>query len=256
MLPQEWLLVSLLMGSATALAPMPHHSMEESLRSALDAITRKQRSLDTNSQDYYNDLRSFKYHGGEGERKLDRERQGEREIEEEDEEIEFLPNGTLSYDGLARSCIRFMHNHHDDLAYFVIHFHTPPTFISAIPFYKERFNWSSPKKKIKLFLLKFRDRRFIVYVHVSDRIKMQMYSFYVLFICIHKPSTCYVLLFTLELAKCMYNIFRKDLKEKSFIMFVLLIFFFNLQFPVQTYSFWNTLYTVADKIYLEGSIKS
>nr|XP_033189571.1 stress response protein NST1 [Bombus vancouverensis nearcticus] len=94
MLPQEWLLVSLLMGSATALAPMPHHSMEESLRSALDAITRKQRSLDTNSQDYYNDLRSFKYHGGEGERKLDRERQGEREIEEEDEEIEFLPNET------------------------------------------------------------------------------------------------------------------------------------------------------------------
>lgn len=85
---------------------------------------------------------------------------------------------------------------------------------------------------------------------------MQMYSFYVLFICIHKPSTCYVLLFTLELAKCMYNIFTKDLKEKSFIMFVLLIFFFNLQFPVQTYSFWNTLYTVADKIYLEGSIKS
>lgn len=134
MLPQEWLLVSLLMGSATALAPMPHHSMEESLRSALDAITRKQRSLDTNSQDYYNDLRSFKYHGGEGERKLDRERQGEREIEEEDEEIEFLPNG---------------------LAYFIIHFHTTPIFISAIPFYKECFNWSSLKKKVKLFLLKF-----------------------------------------------------------------------------------------------------
>lgn len=155
MLPQEWLLVSLLMGSATALAPMPHHSMEESLRSALDAITRKQRSLDTNSQDYYNDLRSFKYHGGEGERKLDRERQGEREMEEEDEEIEFLPNGTLSYDVLARSCIRFMHNHHDGLAYFIIYFHTTPIFISAIPFYKECLNLFKSEEKIKLFLLKF-----------------------------------------------------------------------------------------------------
>ena len=103
MLPQEWLLAFLLVGLATALTPLPHHSTEESLKSALDAITRKQRSLDTNSQDYYNDLRSFKYHGGEGERKLDRERQGEREMEEEEEEIEFLPNGIVSCDGLSRS---------------------------------------------------------------------------------------------------------------------------------------------------------
>ncbi|XP_017760953.1 PREDICTED: uncharacterized protein LOC108551328 [Eufriesea mexicana] len=92
MLLQEWLLVVLITGSVTALNSVPQHATEESLRSALDAITRKQRSLDTNSQDYYNDLRSYKYHGGDGERKFDRERQNERELEEEDEEIEFLPN--------------------------------------------------------------------------------------------------------------------------------------------------------------------
>ncbi|XP_076757892.1 uncharacterized protein LOC143427546 [Xylocopa sonorina] len=90
MLTQEWLLVCLIMGSATALTPDSNPTMEESLRTALDAITRKQRSLDTNSQEYYNDLHSFKYHGGEG----DRERQGERDMEEDDEEIEFLPNET------------------------------------------------------------------------------------------------------------------------------------------------------------------
>ncbi|XP_076243192.1 uncharacterized protein LOC143184674 isoform X2 [Calliopsis andreniformis] len=88
---QEWFLIFLIAGTATALAPMPRQTMEESLKGALDTITRKQRSLDTNSQEYYNDLRSFKYHG-DPDRKFDRERQGDREIDEEDEEIEFLPN--------------------------------------------------------------------------------------------------------------------------------------------------------------------
>ncbi|KOC62281.1 hypothetical protein WH47_04039 [Habropoda laboriosa] len=62
------------MGSTVGLSAVPHQTMEESLKSA------------------YNDLRSFKYHGGEGEKKFDRDHQGDREIEEEDEEIEFLPN--------------------------------------------------------------------------------------------------------------------------------------------------------------------
>lgn len=95
MLSQEWILVIFLItGSVTAMVPVPvHHMADELLRNGPDTVIRKQRSLDTNPQ-YYNDLRSFKYHGGEGERKLDREYQGEREIGEEDEEIEFLPSGT------------------------------------------------------------------------------------------------------------------------------------------------------------------
>nr|XP_034193355.1 uncharacterized protein LOC117610271 [Osmia lignaria]XP_034193357.1 uncharacterized protein LOC117610271 [Osmia lignaria]XP_034193358.1 uncharacterized protein LOC117610271 [Osmia lignaria]XP_034193359.1 uncharacterized protein LOC117610271 [Osmia lignaria]XP_034193360.1 uncharacterized protein LOC117610271 [Osmia lignaria]XP_034193361.1 uncharacterized protein LOC117610271 [Osmia lignaria]XP_034193362.1 uncharacterized protein LOC117610271 [Osmia lignaria]XP_034193363.1 uncharacterized p len=92
MLPQEWLLAFLIAGTATALAPTSHQTMEESLKTALDAITRKQRSLD--SQEYYNDLRSFKYHDAEDERKFNRERpeDNNRVLEEEDEEIEFLPS--------------------------------------------------------------------------------------------------------------------------------------------------------------------
>ncbi|XP_076671181.1 uncharacterized protein LOC143370235 isoform X2 [Andrena cerasifolii] len=91
---KEWLLVFLMAGTATALAMVPHQTMEESLKGALNAITRKQRSLDTNSQDYYGDLLPFKYRGDEADRKFDRDRQGDREIDEEDEEIEFLPNET------------------------------------------------------------------------------------------------------------------------------------------------------------------
>ncbi|CAK9828597.1 hypothetical protein ANTRET_LOCUS6098 [Anthophora retusa] len=92
MIPQEWLPVLLLVGSTAVVAALPPQATDESLKSVLDAISRKQRSLDTNSQEYYNDLRSFKYHGGESERKFDRDRQGDREIDEGDEEIEFLPN--------------------------------------------------------------------------------------------------------------------------------------------------------------------
>lgn len=92
---REWLLVFSIIGSGTALSPAPRQAMEESLKSALDAISRKQRSLDTNSREYSNDLRAFKYHGGEDERKFDKGRQGEREMEEEDDEIEFLPNGKM-----------------------------------------------------------------------------------------------------------------------------------------------------------------
>lgn len=93
---QEWMLILFAVGAAIALGPVSHQTRGESLKGALDAITRKQRSLDTSSQDYYNDLQAFKYHGGEAERKFDRERQGDREIDEDEEEIEFLPNGKHS----------------------------------------------------------------------------------------------------------------------------------------------------------------
>ncbi|XP_072762966.1 uncharacterized protein [Anoplolepis gracilipes] len=67
----------------------------DSLRSALDAVARKQRSLDAaDLPEYYNDLHSFKYHGGGADRKFD------RDFDEEDEEIEFLPdNGQLETAG-------------------------------------------------------------------------------------------------------------------------------------------------------------
>lgn len=92
MLRQEWLLILLIIGAATAMVPVPRQTMEESLTGALDAITRKQRSLDAASQDYYNELRPYKYHEDDTDRKFDRE-QVKREIDPDDEQIEFLPNG-------------------------------------------------------------------------------------------------------------------------------------------------------------------
>lgn len=80
-----YILSLLVLGSgAIALVPAARQSSQESLRSALDAVTRKQRSLDPVD---YNDLHSFKYHGGNTDRKFD------RDFDEEDEEIEFLPGG-------------------------------------------------------------------------------------------------------------------------------------------------------------------
>nr|XP_031849266.1 uncharacterized protein LOC116434742 [Nomia melanderi] len=92
MLRQEWLLILLIAGAATAMILVSREKKEESLTGALDAITRKQRSLDAASQDYYNDLRPYKYHDGDTDRKFDREQHLEREIDPEDEQIEFLPN--------------------------------------------------------------------------------------------------------------------------------------------------------------------
>ncbi|XP_014471643.1 PREDICTED: uncharacterized protein LOC106742847 isoform X2 [Dinoponera quadriceps] len=89
MASQGWLLPLLVLGTgALALIPTARQSSQESLRSALDAVIRKQRSLDAVD---YNDLHSFKYHGGDADRKFD------RDLDEEDEEIEFLPgdNGQL-----------------------------------------------------------------------------------------------------------------------------------------------------------------
>ena len=89
MSPTGWILFVIL-GIVTALNPAPHRTSEESLRGALNAVTRKQRSLDLNSREYYNDLHSFKYRGAD--RKLDRQRE-ENDFDEDEEELEFLPLG-------------------------------------------------------------------------------------------------------------------------------------------------------------------
>ncbi|KAL2719284.1 stress response protein NST1 [Vespula squamosa] len=91
MLGQGWILTLVSVG-ITALAPAPYEMNEESLRSALNAVTRKQISLEPASQEYYNDFRSLKYHGGNVEKMFERERQADRVLPEEDEELEFLPN--------------------------------------------------------------------------------------------------------------------------------------------------------------------
>ncbi|XP_066582257.1 uncharacterized protein [Prorops nasuta] len=70
---KEFLLVCLAVGLAITSGIEGQQDNEESLRSALNAVTRKQRSLDGNSQDYYSDLRSFRYHGPDADRKFDDE---------------------------------------------------------------------------------------------------------------------------------------------------------------------------------------
>nr|XP_033334906.1 uncharacterized protein LOC117225445 isoform X4 [Megalopta genalis] len=93
---QRWLLIFLIAGTTTLIAGLPDRAMEESmsLTGALNAITRKQRALNTAPQDFYNDLRNMKYRGADADRnrKIGKEHQAEREIDGVDEQIEFLPN--------------------------------------------------------------------------------------------------------------------------------------------------------------------
>nr|QTE34469.1 pacifastin [Cataglyphis nodus] len=97
MASRRWMLPLLILGTGViASVPAARQSNRESLRSALDAVARKQRSLDAaDTPEYYNDLHSFKYHGGGADHKFD------RDFDEEDEEIEFLPgdNGQLETAG-------------------------------------------------------------------------------------------------------------------------------------------------------------
>lgn len=77
---------------AITLVPAARQFHDELLRSNAGNVMRRQkRSLDAaDSPEYYNDLHSFKYHGGDTDRKFD------RDFDEDDEEIEFLPdNGQL-----------------------------------------------------------------------------------------------------------------------------------------------------------------
>lgn len=85
-----WLFMTLMVGLSLAVSSLSHQTKEESLRNALAAVTRKQRSLNSLPQDYYNDLRSFKYHG-EPVIKFDREEIPD--LDEDEEELEFLPLG-------------------------------------------------------------------------------------------------------------------------------------------------------------------
>lgn len=73
---------------------LPHHTDEESLKSALDAVTRKQRSLDFSPpRDYYNDSPNFKYRPNDAENEDAFVRQPEQDLEDEDDDLEFLPIG-------------------------------------------------------------------------------------------------------------------------------------------------------------------
>lgn len=84
----QCLLPLLILGtSAIALVPAARQfNQESSLRSALDAVTRKQKFLDeAETPEYYNELHSFKYHG-------DADRKFDRDFDEDDEE--FLTEGS------------------------------------------------------------------------------------------------------------------------------------------------------------------
>ncbi|XP_043283662.1 uncharacterized protein [Venturia canescens] len=77
---------------------LPRHADEESLKSALDAVTRKQRSLDLSHHDYYSDLENFKYRPNEpGNEDPFGRQQDQDSADDEDEALEFLPieNGQL-----------------------------------------------------------------------------------------------------------------------------------------------------------------
>ncbi|EZA62754.1 hypothetical protein X777_07570 [Ooceraea biroi] len=117
MASQCWLLPLLILGtSAIALVPAARQSNQESLRSALDAVARKQRFLDeTETPEYYNELHSFKYHGGDADRKFD------RDFDEDDEEFLNEDNGqpeTMGEDiqGLNNKLFeRALHDYLEDL---------------------------------------------------------------------------------------------------------------------------------------------
>ncbi|XP_011169138.1 uncharacterized protein LOC105202364 [Solenopsis invicta] len=89
----RWMLPLLILGtSAITLVPAAREFHDELFRGNPDNLVRKKRSLDAaDTPEYYNDLHSFKYHGGDTDRKFD------RDFDEDDEEIEFLPgdNGQL-----------------------------------------------------------------------------------------------------------------------------------------------------------------
>lgn len=97
----QWMLPLLILGTgAIALVPAARQFHDELLRNNIvsNNVVRKQRSLNAaDSPEYYNDLHSFKYHGGDTDRKFD------RDFDEDDEEIEFLPSGKT----FPRQCFSF-----------------------------------------------------------------------------------------------------------------------------------------------------
>jgi hypothetical protein len=92
-----WIFVAGL-GLVAALNPVPHQMSEESLRSALNAVTRKQRSLNANSQAYYDDLPLLKYREDNGDRQFQRQQVGGEEIDDNEDSLAFIPsNGNSDY---------------------------------------------------------------------------------------------------------------------------------------------------------------
>jgi len=88
----RWMLSLLILGTgAITLVPAAQQFHDELLRSNLNNVARKKRTLPPlpGSPEYYNDLHSFKYHG-------DTDRKFDRDFDEDDEEIEFLPGGKVS----------------------------------------------------------------------------------------------------------------------------------------------------------------
>lgn len=86
----RWMLPLLILGTgAITLVSAARQYHDELLRG--NNIVRKRSLNAVDSPEYYNDLHSFKYHGGDTDRKFD------RDFDEDDEEIEFLPsdNGQL-----------------------------------------------------------------------------------------------------------------------------------------------------------------
>ena len=75
-----------MIASASATVPRQTTNDEESLKSALDAVTRKQRSLDFQPQNYY------KYrNAGDNEVGDEFGREHGRRLEDDEENLEFLP---------------------------------------------------------------------------------------------------------------------------------------------------------------------
>ncbi|XP_003426568.1 uncharacterized protein LOC100679629 isoform X1 [Nasonia vitripennis] len=95
---EYWLLL-LALSLVGALSPVPHQTSEESLRSALNAVTRKQRSLNANAQAYYADLTPYGAAAVAGGGKLQRQQVGSSgsnagndEIDDNEESLAFIPN--------------------------------------------------------------------------------------------------------------------------------------------------------------------
>ncbi|XP_014218108.1 uncharacterized protein LOC106646579 [Copidosoma floridanum] len=87
-----WLPLVCLMGLASALGPLPPHRMsEESLRGALSAVARKQRSLNSAPHDYYLELPMTRLGGPED--KLSRGQQVATDDMDNDA-LDFIPPGT------------------------------------------------------------------------------------------------------------------------------------------------------------------
>ena len=96
-MPAAWcaLLVAGLVGFAAALAPVPHQTSEESLRSALNAVTRKQRSLSAGAYYGGGELPPPLYEMNKRKPQQVAANAGD-EIDDNEETLAFIPAGELA----------------------------------------------------------------------------------------------------------------------------------------------------------------